>query len=416
MARQHARPLLIPYGSKETHILTPVALTGDGDERISEAELRDLIFAYPALLPIAEIDRQFENPVAVCTELPTDSGAVDVFLVTPTGLPILVECKLWRNPQARREVIGQILDYAKDLRNWTVSDVQRKVAQRLKRPVTSVSDLLNEQYPSIDEIDFNDALTQNLKKGRFLLLIVGDGIRQGMASIAEYVQDHAGLHFTLGLVEMPLFLCPNGDRLVMPRVLARTETLLRTVIEVPPGMTVLEGADAYDGADYEGEVVDTPQRRKNRERRQGIRHRFWSDFLGGLNLDDPEQPRPSPSRGGNLAFKFGAPGGTSWLTVYRDARNNEVGVFLSSNRNSVGEQASRLLGQYEDQIRRELGTGSIVDFSSDRPVISDRLIVDDLDSDEGRARTLSWLQQRTNDFINALRPRLRAILADLEKE
>jgi len=25
------------------------------------------------------------------------------------------ECKLWRNPEARRKAVGQVLDYAKDL-------------------------------------------------------------------------------------------------------------------------------------------------------------------------------------------------------------------------------------------------------------------------------------------------------------
>jgi hypothetical protein len=54
-------------------------------------------------------------------------------LVTPTGLPVLVECKLWRNPQGRREVVGQILDYAKELSRWSSSDLQREVSRRLKR-------------------------------------------------------------------------------------------------------------------------------------------------------------------------------------------------------------------------------------------------------------------------------------------
>jgi hypothetical protein len=33
--------------------------------------------------------------------------------------------------------------------------------------------------PEVDEIQFNDALTAYLRRGRFLLLIVGDGIREG---------------------------------------------------------------------------------------------------------------------------------------------------------------------------------------------------------------------------------------------
>ena len=57
----------------------------------------------------------FTGPVPICTELSTPAGAIDNFMVTPSGLPVLVECKLWRNPEGRREVIGQILDYAKEL-------------------------------------------------------------------------------------------------------------------------------------------------------------------------------------------------------------------------------------------------------------------------------------------------------------
>jgi len=36
-------------------------------------------------------------------------------------------------------------------------------------------------------------------------------------AIAEYLQLHAGLHFSLGLVELPIYAMPNGDRLVAPR-------------------------------------------------------------------------------------------------------------------------------------------------------------------------------------------------------
>jgi hypothetical protein len=72
-------------------------------------------------LPIAEIDRMFLGPVLICSELSTQAGAIDNFMVTPSGLPVLVECKLWRNPEARREVVGQILDYAKELSRWSAT-------------------------------------------------------------------------------------------------------------------------------------------------------------------------------------------------------------------------------------------------------------------------------------------------------
>ena len=102
--------------------------------------------------------------------------------------------------------------------------------------------------PETNEIAFNDALTTNLRRGRFLLLIVGDGIREGVEAIAEYLQAHAGLHFSLGLVEMPLYGMPDGSRLVVPRVLARTLTVARTVIGMPDGIRL---ADLEKGAGEE---------------------------------------------------------------------------------------------------------------------------------------------------------------------
>ncbi|MCS7207429.1 MAG: hypothetical protein NZ951_05805 [Dehalococcoidia bacterium] len=38
--------------------------------------------------------------------------AVDVLLASPTGCLILTECKLPQNPQRRRRVVGQVLEYA----------------------------------------------------------------------------------------------------------------------------------------------------------------------------------------------------------------------------------------------------------------------------------------------------------------
>jgi hypothetical protein len=413
MTRQHATPLLLSDDPARAVPLTLLPLSGEGEDRIDEAYIRDLIFAFPTTLPISEIDRQFIDPVSICTELRTDAGAIDVLLVTPQGLPILVECKLWRNAQARREVIGQILDYAKELASWTASNVQQKVSQRLQRPGNAVWELVHAAYPEIGEIDFNDALTQNLRRGRFLLMVVGDGIREAAERIAEYVQDHAGLHFTFGLVEFPIFVCPDGQRFVAPRVLAHTEKLLRTVIALPEGFAIGESVAAVDD---EGELAEeTLERREGRLRRNAIRQAFWHDFLSKLQLDDPEQPFPPAARGGHIVFKFGAPGGSSWLTVYRDMRNNRVGLALSSNHNSIGESASQLLADHAAEIAEDLGSSAIVDFSGERPVVTDEFAVGHLEDADDRARAISWLQHRTNDFVNALRPRIRAALRDLEE-
>ena len=264
---------------------------------MSEAYIQALVHEHPACLPIAEIDAMFSDPVPICTELNTPAGSIDNFMVTSSGLPVLVECKLWRNPEARREVVSQILDYAKELSRWSSSDVQREVSHRLKRGGNPLLDMVRAADPLVDEQQFNDALTANLRRGRFLLLIVGDGIREGVERIAEYLQLHAGLHFSLGLVELPIYALPNGDRLVVPRVLARTHLIARNVVAVPDGYMV-EPED-------EGNVAGiNPDRAVLAEQSQ----RFWTEFIDDyLKLDDPEQPKPRPARLGYISLSLPAP-------------------------------------------------------------------------------------------------------------
>ena len=46
----------------------------------------------------------------LCTELRTEAGALDIAFINQFGRLTLVECKLWRNPEARRKVVAQALD------------------------------------------------------------------------------------------------------------------------------------------------------------------------------------------------------------------------------------------------------------------------------------------------------------------
>jgi hypothetical protein len=99
-----------------------------------EAWLQRLIMSHPRVLPVDQIERAFEDLIPICMELPTTSGGyLDNLLITPRGDLALIECKLWRNPEARREVVGQIIDYAKDLSAWTYEKLQGAIS-RAKSP------------------------------------------------------------------------------------------------------------------------------------------------------------------------------------------------------------------------------------------------------------------------------------------
>ena len=92
---------------------------------VSEDTPQYLLFRFPQALPIAAIDATYADAVPVCRELSTPAGYLDALYVNRLGRLTLAEFKLWRNPRARREVIGQILDYAKDFTSWGYEDLQQ---------------------------------------------------------------------------------------------------------------------------------------------------------------------------------------------------------------------------------------------------------------------------------------------------
>lgn len=368
-----------------------------GSQYASEAEIQQLIHDHPECLPIAEIDPNFSNPVPICRELNTPAGPIDNLLVTPGAQPVIVECKLWKNPEGRREVVGQILDYAKELTRWSSSDLQREVTKRLKESGNALLKEIRNAGHDVDEIAFNDALTLNLRKGRFLLLVVGDGIREGVEAIAAYLQQHMQLPFSFGLIELPIYQLPGGDRLVVPRVLARTVTITRTVIAMPDGFALQDdvSADSRPDSDQDHSALANEQQQ------------FWSEFLKGLILDDPEQPIPRPARQGYLTFMLPAPAGSSWLTVWRDLKAGQVGLYLSSSRASAGEAALQSILLEAEEIQAELGGTAHIGEVRGRATVQDWLRAGDLSDARIRARAFTWLRERVNVFVNVLRPRVR---------
>lgn len=196
-----------------------------------EAWLQRIIMQHPGLLPIEQIEPAFVPAIPICMELSVPSGFVDNLYATPTGDLIVGETKLFRNPEARREVVGQIIDYAKDLSGWTYTELDAGV----RRAISPSGDgKANGLYATVaaavgaggvEEGRFVDAISRNLARGRFLLLVIGDGIQEGTEGITRFLQDHAQLHFTFGLVELAIYELPMGSAsgyLVQPRIIART--------------------------------------------------------------------------------------------------------------------------------------------------------------------------------------------------
>ena len=109
--RSSGNPVLL---KGESTVVCPARIAFD-ERRFDEGWLQGLIEQNPGLLPIEDIEPIFAPPVAIGREVATKVGPIDNLFVSPAGYVTIVETKLWRSPEARRQVVGQIIDYAKEV-------------------------------------------------------------------------------------------------------------------------------------------------------------------------------------------------------------------------------------------------------------------------------------------------------------
>ena len=347
----------------------------------------------------------------------TAAGPIDALFVNRHGLLTIVECKLWRNPQARREVVGQILDYAKELARWDYEDLQREVSTARKQPGNALFRLVADRHPEVEETAFVDRVTRGLRTGRFLLLLAGDGIRERTETIVQYLQEHTGLRFTLGLVEMAGYALPDGRMLVQPRVLARTTMIERVVVRVEEANG--RGEAASEPSEPAAPAI-TPKQAASvlaDPTAQAADVAFWRRFTEALRLDDPSQPLPVREGFGRVRFDLGAPGRGAWVTAYR-SRDGILGVFArfrSETWRSLAEGldadiepiSAEISSQLDDPlVRREETTGNgmqALRYSMDHPSPMPW-------TPEVEAEQIAWLTRTSNVFVNVFRPRVKRLL------
>jgi hypothetical protein len=412
-------PKLVLTGGKGIPIALERLPLASGER--NEAWLRDFLLRHPETLPAAEIDPAYADPIPVCREMATPAGPVDALFVNRAGALVVVECKLWRNPQARREVVGQILDYAKELARWRYEDLQREVSRALRLPGNALFRLVAERHPGTDEAAFVDAVGRNLRQGRFLLLVAGDGIREGTEAIVQFMGEHSGMRFTFGLVEMAGYELPGGSLLVQPRILARTVALERTVIRVEGAGAGLAGILAPDEADAGGGVDegsraggDAGARRRFDPAVLEADRRWRTEFVRRARFDDPAQ---AVGRVGYGRVFLELPVPWAWMTAYSGRSVNRCGNTLVL-KGEVGREAFERLEAERSAIEAELAAANHGgDLAWRRRgdvcwVEAGRTFADGWWTAEQEPAQLEWLLDATNAFANAFRPRVRRLAAE----
>ena len=231
MSRQTGAPIIIDENG-----ITALARLPLTEKAFSENWMQELLAVRPELLPVEELDASFGPEICIGREVKCNVGAIDNLYISPRGKLTIVETKLWRNPEARRQVVAQILDYAKELAGWSYDRLNAASLTYLSSgeiKYASLADMMIQRgyIDSDGEANFIDEVQVCLEKGQFLLLIVGDGIKQGVKSLTEALSSSPALQFQFGLVELEIYQF-GTKKMVIPRLLAKTENIDRMVVRV----------------------------------------------------------------------------------------------------------------------------------------------------------------------------------------
>lgn len=199
----------------------------------AEADLQKLVAEYPGLLSGEQMNP--DNPRRFIL-IGREQGIADIIggghrwsldhlLIDQDAVPTLVEAKRQGNSEIRREIVGQMMDYAAHAtQTWNVGDIRQAFEERVSAAGQDSDSVLSELLRSERETD-SDAFWQqvgtNLRAARLRLLFVADGIPDELARVVEFLNEQMPGIEVLA-VEIKQFLGATGSSMLVPRVIGRT--------------------------------------------------------------------------------------------------------------------------------------------------------------------------------------------------
>jgi hypothetical protein len=200
----------------------------------AEVDLQELLARHPGLLPGDQIDPETPRRwllVAREMSIPDDMGsrwALDHLFLDQEGVPTLIEVKRGSDPRTRREVVGQILDYAAHaVLYWTEETIRTRLEERCHQdgldPDEALLQFLGGDVPAGD---FWQRVKTNLQAGKIRLIFVADAIPSELRRVVEFLNQQMNPAEVLA-VEIRQY-AGGALKTLVPRVMGQTsETLSR---------------------------------------------------------------------------------------------------------------------------------------------------------------------------------------------
>lgn len=192
--------------------------------------LQTLLEKYPELLAGEQIneasprrwlliDREMGVPIE---EGGGDHMSLDHLFLDQDGIPTLVEVKRSTDTRIRREVVGQMLDYAANaVAYWPVESIRARFEAAVDDHDRQLASFLELEEPDEQTIEgFWGNVKTNLQARKIRLVFVADVIPATLRRIVEFLNEQMDPAEVLA-VELPQFV-GQGIRTIVPRVIGQT--------------------------------------------------------------------------------------------------------------------------------------------------------------------------------------------------
>lgn len=256
----------------------------------NEGELQKLLFNNPNLiLDIPDLELSSENFFLVAREYGISSGYIDLLIITEHADIVVVETKLFRNPESSRKVLAQVIDYIKTLAQIDIDEFISQI-DNIKEKRVDINRKSDDRFLAV--------LKRNIERGNILAVILGDDINTNLLEMVSSI--HSAPHLAFSIILLFLETKKKDNLLILnPTILSKTKEIERSVINI-----------SIDMIDKNVKISAQAPEKKGKGSKPII---SWEEFL--TNFDDKERIR--------ILDKFH----TKWLSIDSEGFNMGTAGF-----------------------------------------------------------------------------------------
>jgi hypothetical protein len=316
--------------------------------------------------------------------LPDDEDAagrwsVDHLFLDQDAVPTLVEVKRSSDTRIRREVVGQMLDYAANgVVYWPLEQLRELFARQCERdghdPEQVVGAVAGDE---VDVEEFWQRAGDNLRAGKVRMVFVSDEIPRELRRVVEFLNGQMNPAEVIA-IEVKQYLSDDGTKTLVPRVIGQT-----------------------------AEVEARKGRRSSGERRQWDEQSLFADLADKRGEEETRVARGlydwTHARGWRPTFGAGKQDG-SWIPVVAaNGRQHYPIALYSHGRVEVQFQHLKARPPFDnEQTRLELlrrvneipGVSYGSEVITKRPSIPLSLLASEPAALEQLKRVLEWVEEQ----------------------